>query len=521
MGKQTITELPNILTEGIDYDNTLAEMKAIIENNPNWKENWTSFYNSEAGSLLTQLMAWISDNLATKQDVIFNEMFIGTAQADKNKIRHLNQIGYSPTMAKSAKGKMHIETNNISQTDIILTPRRDVEEDISERVNNIFKFNGTDINGDTKIYEILQYKNGKPDYMSEVSLTAGQTEFEVDTNGNAIYAYEGRTTYEEFYSDTSDGPTFELALENIEDGSIRVYDTSDNNIEFNNVSSFVSIEAKDETTAVPYVIEYTVNKTYRIRFATRGVMTYSGKVNYDRLYPAGHTIGVLYRTTNGSLGNSPIGFLTSTSTVKNRNGDSIQITLYSSNREIHDELVGANNFDKTVEGIKNALEAGLNVSINTPLCTTNKDYVETLKFLNELGVKYVSCSGLIVTGNAKKEESKQLQLTSEELYKVLQKSVQYCNENLMEISFTSPGWIENKKIEELGLDIPSCGACLSNMAVAPNGDVVPCQSWLSQNGKLGNMLKDNWKDIWQSKKCKNIRNTSSKAVGKCLLKGDK
>ena len=131
MGKQTITELPNILTEGIDYDNTLAEMKAIIENNPNWKENWTSFYNSEAGSLLTQLMAWISDNLATKQDVIFNEMFIGTAQADKNKIRHLNQIGYSPTMAKSAKGKMHIETNNISQTDIILTPRRDVEEDIS------------------------------------------------------------------------------------------------------------------------------------------------------------------------------------------------------------------------------------------------------------------------------------------------------------------------------------------------------------------------------------------------------
>ena len=330
MGKQTITELPNILTEGIDYDNTLAEMKAIIENNPNWKENWTSFYNSEAGSLLTQLMAWISDNLATKQDVIFNEMFIGTAQADKNKIRHLNQIGYSPTMAKSAKGKMHIETNNISQTDIILTPRRDVEEDISERVNNIFKFNGTDINGDTKIYEILQYKNGKPDYMSEVSLTAGQTEFEVDTNGNAIYAYEGRTTYEEFYSDTSDGPTFELALENIEDGSIRVYDTSDNNIEFNNVSSFVSIEAKDETTAVPYVIEYTVNKTYRIRFATRGVMTYSGKVNYDRLYPAGHTIGVLYRTTNGSLGNSPIGFLTSTSTVKNRNGDSIQITLRNS-----------------------------------------------------------------------------------------------------------------------------------------------------------------------------------------------
>lgn len=199
--------------------------------------------------------------------------------------------------------------------------------------------------------------------------------------------------------------------------------------------------------------------------------------------------------------------------------DSVQITLYSSNREIHNELVGANNYDKTVEGIKNALEAGLNVSINTPLCTKNKDYVETLKFLSGLGIKYISCSGLIVTGNAKKDESKQLQLSSEELYEILKQSVQYCNDNLIEISFTSPGWIENKKVEELGLDIPSCGACLSNMAIAPNGDVMPCQSWLSESGKLGNILKDKWKDIWQSKKCKDIRNKSSKTIGKCLLKG--
>lgn len=201
--------------------------------------------------------------------------------------------------------------------------------------------------------------------------------------------------------------------------------------------------------------------------------------------------------------------------------DSIQITLYSSNREIHNQLVGANNFDKTIEGIRNALEAGINVSINTPLCITNKEYVETLKFLHELGVKYVSCSGLIVTGNAKKEKSKQLQLSSEELHDILQKSVKYCNENLIEISFTSPGWIKNEKIEELGLDIPSCGACLSNMAITPNGDVVPCQSWLSENGKLGNILKDSWKNIWESKKCKKIRNTNSKNIGKCLLKGDK
>ncbi len=158
--------------------------------------------------------------------------------------------------------------------------------------------------------------------------------------------------------------------------------------------------------------------------------------------------------------------------------DSVQITFYSSNPKEHNKLVGANNFEKTVEGIKNAINAGLPVSINTPLCSLNKDYVKTLKYLHDLGVKYVTCSGLIVTGNATKEESKATQLTEEELCEILKEACKYTNENLMEISFTSPGWIKEDKLKELKLSIPSCGACLSNMAITPDGEVVPCQSWL-------------------------------------------
>ena len=198
--------------------------------------------------------------------------------------------------------------------------------------------------------------------------------------------------------------------------------------------------------------------------------------------------------------------------------DSVQITLYSNEADVHNKLVGANNFDKTIEGIKNAIEAGLNVSINTPICKLNKKYKETLVFLNELGVKYVSCSGLIVTGNAKTEKSKETQLESEELYQILEEAVTYCNDNLIEISFTSPGWIKNEKIRELRIDVPSCGACLSNMAIAPNGDVIPCQSWLSENAKLGNMLDTNWKQIWSHNLCKRIRKNSSKMEGICPLR---
>lgn len=198
--------------------------------------------------------------------------------------------------------------------------------------------------------------------------------------------------------------------------------------------------------------------------------------------------------------------------------DSVQITFYSANKEEHNKLVGANNFNKTVEGIKNAINAGLPTSINTPLCSLNKNYKETLKFLNELGIKYVSCSGLIITGNATKEESKKTQLSEDELYDILKDATEYAKENLMEISFTSPGWIKEKKLKELGLDIPSCGACLSNMAIAPDGEVVPCQSWLEKDAGLGNMLTSKWQDIWNNSKCKTQRKYAAKSPGKCPLK---
>ena len=138
--------------------------------------------------------------------------------------------------------------------------------------------------------------------------------------------------------------------------------------------------------------------------------------------------------------------------------DSVQITFYSNDEGVHNKLVGAPMYAKTVEGIKNALEAGLAVSINTPLCTENRDYVSTLKFLRDMGVTYVTCSGLIVTGNARKETSMSTQLTGDELYQILQDAVHFCNENHMEIAFTSPGWIEEEKLRELGLMVPSCGA---------------------------------------------------------------
>lgn len=197
--------------------------------------------------------------------------------------------------------------------------------------------------------------------------------------------------------------------------------------------------------------------------------------------------------------------------------DSVQVTFYSADPAVHNRLVGAPRYEETLAGIKNAVAEGLSVSINTPLCTLNRDYNKTLHLLHELGVIYVTCSGLITTGSATQPESEALQLRSEELEEILRNAVSYCHENGMEIAFTSPGWLDEQVFEELHIPSPSCGACLSNMAVTPGGNVVPCQSWLDDQ-PLGNMLTDDWQTIWNSETCKARRDYSAQMTGECPLR---
>ena len=198
--------------------------------------------------------------------------------------------------------------------------------------------------------------------------------------------------------------------------------------------------------------------------------------------------------------------------------DSVQVTLYSHDPAIHNALVGAEGFDDTVTGIRNAVAAGLSVSVNTPLCSLNTDYAATVRFVHELGVRYVTCSGLIPSGSAEGAESRATRLTEEQLTDVLRRAVTVAEELGMEMDFTSPGWLKEETLRSMGLTlVPSCGACLSNMAIAPDGGVIPCQSWLSSQ-PLGNMLTDDWDKIWQSQRCAAIRAKSAKMEQLCQLR---
>ncbi len=197
--------------------------------------------------------------------------------------------------------------------------------------------------------------------------------------------------------------------------------------------------------------------------------------------------------------------------------DSVQVTLYSADAAVHNTLVGAPGFDDTVQGIPQRCGGGPDDVGEHAAVRLNRDYAATLRFVHELGVRYVTCSGLIPSGGAETEASQATRLTQEELTAVLRQAVETAEELGMEIDFTSPGWLPEETLRGLGLHlIPSCGACLSNMAVTPDGQVVPCQSWLGGT-TLGNLLTDDWSAIWDGETCRAIRAKSAKLEHICQL----
>lgn len=321
MSTQVLTELPNIQIAGMDYRTVLAEMQGIIEDNPNWKDNWPEFYNSEAGQVFLQLMSWITDNMSTRQDVLFNEMFLTTAQKDVNKIRHLKQIAYIPMLAHSSKVALNITLNKTLSSRMYLTPP--VSSDLSFRPTEIMKITGKDINGSQITWEILKIVDGKPNYLDSVALSAGNVEYTNDSSGNIIYALQGETKYEELTTDTNDGPYIDLSDTNIAADSIKVYNKQTGE-ELLYVSSFVSKDALDTSLAYPYVMEMNEDQTFRIRFGNADIL------NSKRLLPAGTTVSIFYRVTDGAIGNIPNGFINYTTNITDESNVSYQMDINNS-----------------------------------------------------------------------------------------------------------------------------------------------------------------------------------------------
>ncbi|HSJ53312.1 MAG TPA: radical SAM protein [Anaerolineae bacterium] len=190
--------------------------------------------------------------------------------------------------------------------------------------------------------------------------------------------------------------------------------------------------------------------------------------------------------------------------------DHVQITLESHDPAIHDNMVGAAGaWQETVDGIRAVVNADVYMMTNTTITTENVDGIEeTIAFAASLGVPTFGCNSLIYSGAGVCVGSG---IPEDQLAPILERVKDATTAHQMRLIWYTPTQYCEFDPTGLELGIKGCTAARYNMAVEPNGDVLPCQSYYVS---LGNILTTPWEAIWEHELARYLRNRDFK-MAKC------
>ena len=216
--------------------------------------------------------------------------------------------------------------------------------------------------------------------------------------------------------------------------------------------------------------------------------------------------------------------------------DYVEISLDGASPKVHDWFRGIPGaFERTMQGIKNCVEEGIDTCIATVIHKENLAEVEKIVNLaDELGVRFIHFN-YIPTGRAKayveldltpKERLHVLHLIGNkiiDLYlKAKEEEMKYGKSNVKVDRFfsTCPQYASvtkelsqrkgekfmveahyaaKKGVENVANFLGGCGAGRLYCAIEPNGDIKPCVFFpTNKQTVLGNILKDDFEDIWDN-----------------------
>lgn len=171
--------------------------------------------------------------------------------------------------------------------------------------------------------------------------------------------------------------------------------------------------------------------------------------------------------------------------------DFAQITLESLDNEIHDDMVGSPGaWAETVEGIKNACSRFF-VTTNTTVTPANKHTLfDTVRFLKDLGVRKFGINALIRSGRGAGHDG----LPASELPPILEAVRKISSQLDFPFIWYTPTCYRELDPVKLGLGVKTCSAASTVLAVEPDGNVMPCQSYYRS---LGNATKDDFPRMWE------------------------
>lgn len=205
--------------------------------------------------------------------------------------------------------------------------------------------------------------------------------------------------------------------------------------------------------------------------------------------------------------------------LKQCNIKHVQVSLDGASVETHEFIRGRGTFDKTLNGIKSLVDAGIEVSIASVIYKKNIDAVSELCSLTkEYGCTALRLQLLLLQGNAVNNKN-ELTITRDKL-----KSIIDCAPKLQQkygVKIVLPCFAQfiNSQSNHI-LSKVGCGAGVTSININPYGDVTACGILTGQEYSMGNCMSEKISDIWKDEdRWFAWRHSQENVKGKCASCG--
>jgi radical SAM protein with 4Fe4S-binding SPASM domain len=216
----------------------------------------------------------------------------------------------------------------------------------------------------------------------------------------------------------------------------------------------------------------------------------------------------IYLLTNGTLINKEKAEELYESGVKG-----VQVSIEGPEK-VHDAIRGRKSFSSSLSGVKNLLNAGMEVTLNVTLSRLNADYfAEMIQLSSDLGVHYLGFSRLVPFGRGASLVKEMLRTESvRKLYtKIFNRKM-----NGVTIVTGDPvaSQLMRKQKDNSSGTIPlgGCAAGISGLTILSDGTLVPCRRLPVP---IGNIKKDSLREVWAMSGVLNALRDKNRYKGKC------
>jgi len=184
---------------------------------------------------------------------------------------------------------------------------------------------------------------------------------------------------------------------------------------------------------------------------------------------------------------------------------SAQVSIESAYPDEHDAITGVpGSHAASVAGFRALKEAEIHVHPHVTICKINRDrIIDYPAFCKSIGAERFSANLVIPAGRG---EDENLTVTYSEIGDIVRRLKAEASKTGIRFMWYSPTPVCLFNPLAEGFGNRGCSACEGLLSVDPEGNVLPCSSW---SEPVGNLLKDEFEAVWNSIRCKRIREKES------------